>query len=148
MAELLVAPDAEEEIRRELLAWPFLSGMPVSTDLPKDPKPPGFVRVVRTGGAERDMVTDEATCTVECFSESETTASRLAALSRAALSAAARDGRMGNATCYGAQILAAPANLPHPDVPTHHRYTFTMSVELRMLVVRPDPLQKEDSNAC
>ncbi|MGW5316722.1 hypothetical protein [Nocardia thailandica] len=89
MPELIVFPDAEAVavswLQPQLVARGI--AIPVATKVP-NPRPPRFVRVVRTGGAQRDLVTDRATLVFECWDSSDPGAAQLAAVVRALLGAA------------------------------------------------------------
>lgn len=139
MAELLVPADAEVAVIAELSDVLTTRGYPgvtlgqstIATKIPtRSPKPARFVRVVGAGGANRDLVTDTHTIAVEGYDEDEQGARDLTALCVAVLEAAARTGTLGGLPCYSA-AGGVPANLPHPDVPTHYRFTSTLTVALR-----------------
>jgi len=132
MVELLVPADAEVEVVAELNASmpDDFALMRAGTKIP-DPRPDEFIRVVATGGAERDLVTDDPILVVEAFSTSETRAQRGCAFAIAVLQAGARMGRVGAATCHSVRVLGLPANLPMPTVPDHFRFTATISASLR-----------------
>lgn len=135
-AEILVLPDAEaaciDELRVKLDTIPEWNGTPAGTRIPDEPKPDDFIRVTRVGGVRRDLVNDLHTLVVEAFSTREKRAERLCALGVGILEAAARDGWIGSVIAPGRfGIFALPANLPDPAVPTHYRYTSTISATLR-----------------
>lgn len=133
MAEFIVFPDVEIAVVAELMAkLPTLGedDMTVSPRMPKT-RPAKFVRVVVTGGSERDMLTDSPLVTVEAFASLEGEAERLAARCRAIISASPRAGSLGGVTCYGVRIAGRPVNLPMETVPDRFRYTFTFSADLR-----------------
>lgn len=136
MAELLVAADAEkalvDELAAELPTFDFTES--VGTRIPQD-WPDEFVRVIATGGIERDLVTDQPSLTVEYFAVKEGRAERGAAYALGVLQAAGRAGVMGGVTCYGVTAFGLPVNLPHPQVPDRYRYQFTVSVDLRKSTV-------------
>lgn len=137
MAELLVSADGEAEIVAELNARMPAAGFPnakASTRVPAS-RPSEFIRVVATGGAERDLVTDEALFVIEGFATTEGRAQRMCAFGLAVLQAAGRAGRIGSATAYGVRVVGLPANLPMPSVPDRYRYTATISVALRKATV-------------
>ncbi|MFF2631959.1 hypothetical protein ACFVR6_03660 [Microbacterium sp. NPDC058021] len=137
MAELLVPEDGEPELVAELNTRLPDAGFPdakAGTRVPA-PRPAEFLRVVATGGAERDLVTDEPLYVVEGFATTEGGAQRLCAFGVAVLQAAGREGRIGGATAYGVRVVALPANLPMPSVPDRYRYTATISVALRKTTV-------------
>lgn len=134
MSELLIPVDAELAVKRELdasLVGGVFADARVGTKIPGEPKPPRFVRVISVGGAQRDLVTDEPRLTVEAFCVDEGDARDLAALCVAVLQRAGRVGTLGGATCFGVSVAGLPANLPHPTVTTHFRYTVTVSAALR-----------------
>ena len=135
VAEFIVAPDIEVAAIAELNAHlPFFGGPStvVSTSV-ISPLPDRFIRVLVTGGTQRDMVTDAPTITVECWTKREGDSERLAAWSRAILEAAGRNGLMGGVVCYAVATLSRPQNLPHPTITDRFRYTFTVSADLRMI---------------
>lgn len=104
----------------------------LSTKLPtQDPKPDVFGRVWASGGAPRDLVTDSPTLNVEGYATREQRARDLCAYMIAIIEAAGRAGTLGAATIYRAQAVSLPASLPHPQVPTHFRFTAMISVDLR-----------------
>ncbi|ALJ20379.1 hypothetical protein [Microbacterium sp. No. 7] len=136
---LLVPADAEvaalTELSAELpprgFALTLVNGL-LGTKLPTvTPKPPAFGRVITTGGVARDRVTDSPTLVLEGYATSEQTARDLCALMVAIVDAAATAGTLGGIPCYRARGFSLPANLPHPNVPTHFRFTATISVDLR-----------------
>lgn len=134
MAEFIVAADAESAAIAQIEAGPatWFTGVTAGTKIPGEPKPAKFIRVLVTGGTERDMVTDKPTITVECYAVREKDAQDLAANARAVLTTAGVVGSMGGVPCYGVNVFARPQNLPNPQVPSHHRYQFTISADLRM----------------
>lgn len=127
MEELLIPADDEVALVDELTAR---TGLHWGTRIP-NPLPSEFGRVVSTGGAARDLVTDSPTLTIEAFAESEGRARRICAEALAHLQAAARGGRVGDAVCYRVGVASLPANLPMPSVPGRFRYTATVSADLR-----------------
>lgn len=132
VGEVLVGADAElaliTELAAQLPTFDFTDA--VGTRIPKD-RPGEFVRVIVTGGVERDLVTDQPSITVEYFAVRESRAERGAAYSLGLLQAAGRAGVLGGAVCYGVAAFGLPVNLPHPQVPDRYRYQFTVSVDLR-----------------
>lgn len=133
MAELLVPADAEVEVVAELnerMPDHNFPAMDAGTRIPGD-RPGEFIRVIVTGGAERDLVTDEPILVIEAFAETETRAARGCSYAVACIQAAAREGRVGNAVCHSARVVSLPANLPMPSVPDRFRFTATLSVALR-----------------
>lgn len=127
MAELLIPADEEPAVVDELndrmsIKW--------ATRLPGT-RPKEFGRVVATGGAQRDLVTDEPRVTLEGFAQSETRARRIVAEAIGHLQAAGRDGVVGDVTCYGVTVVGLPANVPLPSVNDRYRFIATVSVSLR-----------------
>lgn len=138
--EVLIPADAEVAALTELSLMLPAHGFPgltmtagaLGTKLPTaDPKPAEFGRVVATGGAGRDLVTDSPLLVLEGYAVKEQRARDLCAFMVAIIEAAARGGALGGATCYSANLGALPANLPHPQVPDRFRFTSTISVDLR-----------------
>lgn len=132
MSELLIPADAELAVIAELRS--HHPGVHFGTRIPSgDTLPSRFVRVVGTGGTSVGLVVDESVLVVEVFALTEGEAYQLAARCVAVLERAARDGDVGGATCH---VLTAqvPANNPHPNVPTHYRYTSTVAAQLRSIV--------------
>lgn len=139
MSELLIPADPEVAARTELLAGfqgTRFASVAVGTKLPTaDPKPPQFVRVTTAGGGERDLVTDRPLLVLDGFAVREQDARDLTALALGLLLRAGRSGELGGVTCYGVAVGGLPANLPHPAVPTHFRFTATASADLRRTTV-------------
>lgn len=119
MIEPIVFPDAVEvvcdHLRTELDPTPVVSRVPTT-------RPAAFVRVMRVGGVRRNLVTDEATLTVEAWAASEQAAHDLAQLARAHIYAMPGDGDV-----YRVTEFSGPALLPDPlsDQP---RYSLTVAV--------------------
>lgn len=132
MAEVLVPADDEVGVVDELTAR--LEAVHVGTRIP-DPRPDEFVRVVSTGGAGVDLVTDESLLVLEGFAVNEGRARQLCALAIAHAQAAGRAGSMGGVPCYGVRAASLPANLPMPSVPDRFRFTATIAVRLRRSTV-------------
>lgn len=138
--ELLVPADAEVAALEELSGLLPAHGFPgvttaagaLGTKIPTvTPKPPEFGRLFVPGGAPRNLVTDVPTLSVEGYAVKEQRARDLCAFMIAIIEAAGRSGRLGSETCYEARAVSLPGNLPHPNVPTHFRYTAMISVALR-----------------
>lgn len=127
--------DGEKAVIRELnaaLVGSAFAGVRVGTKIPMaSPKPARFVRVVAAGGDERDVVADEVMLVVDAFSSDEQEARDLAAFTLAVLQRAGRVGALGGETCYGVSTVGMPANNPLDLVPTHFRFTYTVSAGLR-----------------
>jgi hypothetical protein len=126
---LIVFPDAEQLLcdwlRTSLLNRGY--NVPVTTSVPAT-RPPSFVRLMRTGGARRTLVSDAAQITVESFAAKESAALMLATMCRALIHAA--PGQLAAAMVYRVEELAGPQNLPDPTT-TQARYTQTFEVHLR-----------------
>lgn len=141
--EVLIAADVETAILIELSSklpgygWPGFTtaGGKVGTRIPGAPYPDGFIRVVAVGGFSRDLVSDSPTVVVEAFHKGEQEARDLCALSVGILEAAGRAGDLGSATTYGVSAASLPGNLPDPGVPDRFRFTATVSVTLRKLLL-------------
>lgn len=128
--EVLLPSDPEAAVVRELRARMTVQ---IGTQVPR-PRPGEFGRVVGTGGAPRDLVSDSPTLTLEGFAETEGRAWAICAEMVAHVQAAARSGSVGGVTAYGARVAGLPANLPMPSVPDRYRYTATVAVDLRRVV--------------
>lgn len=135
MSDLLLPADGEvaaiAECDAATLAHPRWGSVRAGTKIPsRNTQPGAFVRVVAAGGGRRDLVTDEHTLVVDAFAVDEGDARDLCAFVVAVLERAARSGELGGVPCY---VLTAgvPANNPHPDVPTHFRYSVTAVAALR-----------------
>ena len=134
---MLVPPDAEAAITAELtdgLAAAGLPPVPIASQLPAEPLPGSFLRVLAAGGLDRDPVTDQPTLIVECYSDDPAIAARTAILARGVLMTAAGVGMLGGTPCYGVRLVEGTVNLPNDDVPDRVRYAFTISTDLRMAV--------------
>lgn len=128
MDQLIKPVDAEQAVIDEVDALYV-----IGTGIP-DPKPELFVRVLRTGGAERDLVTDTPILTLEVFALRETQAFEASADIVARLQLAVRHGRLGNEVAYKLSVSGLPQNYPLPSVPSHKRYVTTIAPELRRRV--------------
>lgn len=129
--EVIVFPDAEDVAVTWLTADLATYGCdaPVSASVPT-PRPSEFVTVQRTGGPKRDLVTDAASLTFECWSdEKPSSAAELAQLVRGIVGSWQGRYRDG-ITVYRVQEFAGPQLLPDPHS-KQSRYTFTATVELR-----------------
>lgn len=119
MIETIVFPDAVsivcDHLRTELSPTPAVSRVPTT-------RPDTFVRVQRVGGVRRNLVTDEATLTVEAWAATEQAAHDLSQLARAHVYAMPGDGDV-----YRVTEISGPSLLPDPlsDQP---RYSFTVAV--------------------
>ena len=122
MSERIVFPDAEAVAVAHM---PDL-GVSMSTKVP-NPRPASFVRVTRTGGSRRDLVTDGAQLTFEAWAATDVEASDLAALARSYVYQLAED-QVG--PIRGARDVSAPVSFPDPESGSP-RYQFTVVVDLR-----------------
>lgn len=106
------------------------AGCDVGTKVP-DPRPPRFVRVMRSGGTIDGLVIDRPTMVTEAWSNLESDAANLAHFLRSISLAAGRAGAMGSTTIYDDIVeLAGPQNLPDPRT-GQYRYTFTHEIPMR-----------------
>lgn len=105
-------------------------GVPVSTGMPADPKPPRFVRVQRIGGTRQTRVSDRPMLAVEAWATTAPLASALMTTVRQAL--AGLEGRsVAGVTVYDVSEVGGPVNLPHPTVTDRQRYTATFEIQIR-----------------
>lgn len=90
--------------------------------------PGSYVRVVRLGGSERNIVTDSALIGVNCYSRKRGKAAELANAARVALRGSA--GTIANnAGIRFWREVSGPVNYPQPDV-DRVRYQFTGELRL------------------
>lgn len=126
--QLILPADVEQAIIDELS--PYFT---IGTSIPET-KPNIFLRVVATGGSQRDLVTDAPIVVLDAFAKLESQARDAANTALARLQLAARKGKIGNETAYGLSVAALPQNYPLPSVPTHKRYITTIAPALRRRV--------------
>lgn len=100
-----------------------------------DPPPDQFFRVVPVGGFDRDLLTTVPMLTVESFAIDEAAAVQRAMGALGYLLADGRSGSLGGVVCYEVRVVSLPASLPMESLPTHFRYTTTISAALRGAVV-------------
>lgn len=100
----------------------------VGTRVPR-PRPPNLVRVLRTGGVARDILTDVAQITVEAWAPADETAHDIAQTCRALL-LALPGGLLGSTPVYSVAELGGPQSLPDPETDSP-RFTFTHLIALR-----------------
>jgi hypothetical protein len=117
--EAIVFPDAVEIVCDELRDR--LDDVHVGSMVPTT-RPTTFVRVMRVGGVRRNLVTDEATITVEAWAATEQAAHDLSQLCRAHLYA-----MPGGGSVYRVTEIGGPAFLPDPDSDLP-RFSFTAAV--------------------
>lgn len=96
-----------------------------------NPVPAHFFRVLPAGGFDRDIVTTVPTVIVESWSDDEDDASKRGMEALGYLLADGRGGSLGGVTCYGVRVISLPSSLPMESLPTHHRYSATISAALR-----------------
>lgn len=123
-AEAIAFPDAEAVLVG--LLNPVLD-VPVRTRV-QNPRDESFVRLVRTGGARRDLVADSALVVFECWAPTEPEAAELARLCRARVHALARQDT--SPTVYRVVEVGGPAYNPDPSAGVP-RYTFSAQVDIR-----------------
>lgn len=140
--EVIVFPDATllfADYLRDELADRGYTGLHVGTRIP-NPRPAQFVRVLRTGGTQRNVIVDETQLTVECWASSEKAAQDMAQLARA-LIVAARGQVLDGTPVYRVVDITGPGSLPSGPVHTpdplsgQERYSFSMLVACRGAVV-------------
>lgn len=127
---IILFPDIEAAVMTQLESdlVDYDRECPVSQSVPIA-RPSEFVTVQRTGGPKRDLVTDSASLTFECWSDSGGGAATLANLVRAIVHSW-QGQRIGGAIVYQVQEFAGPGWLPDP-VSKQARYTFTASIDVR-----------------
>ena len=130
MSEVIVFPDVEALVVEGLSDALTARGRNayVSTRTP-NPRQPDMVRVSRTGGARRDLVTDQPMVTVECWGEDGPAASELARLCRALV------WSWGGSMVAGEWVRAVRevggvVSFPDPDTALP-RYQFTVQLDTR-----------------
>ena len=101
---------------------------PVRSRVP-NPRPATFVRVIRTGGPRRNIVTDQPTLTVESWASTCEAASDLAQRARQALHNLVGT-QVDGVPIYRVDEASGPADLPDP-LSDQARYSQTFSVALR-----------------
>jgi hypothetical protein len=117
--EAIVFPDSVELVCDELRTR--LATVHVGSQVPTT-RPATFVRVTRVGGVRRNLVTDEATLTVEAWAASEQAAHDLAQLCRAYVYA-----MPGQSDVRRVTEISGPAFLPDPES-EQHRFSMTVAV--------------------
>lgn len=124
MSELIIFPDVEQLCIDALDAGFEALGDPArwSTSVP-DPRPAEFGRILRTGGPQETLISENATIVVEGWAATESRALAIANFGRAVL--LAQDG-----TLFGATVPGGLGNLPDPTT-SQIRYTLTMGVRVR-----------------
>lgn len=141
-AEVIVFPDATllfaDYLRDELRTRGY-PGLHVGTTIP-NPRPVEFVRVLRTGGTQRNIIVDETQLTVETWAASEKAAHDMAQLARGLL-IAARGQVLDGVPVYRVVDITGPGSLSSgpvyaPDpISGQARFSFSMLVACRGAVV-------------
>lgn len=130
MTEVVIFPDAEGLIVDWLPGELADRGrtVTVSTRVP-NPRPAEFVRVLRVGGPQHNLVQDRPTLVIEAWATTESAAASLAELSRALIKSTAGTV-IGGVMVYRVDEFGGPANHPDPDS-AQARYVVTLSMLLR-----------------
>lgn len=143
MAELIEFPDAEDLFRRGInaadpdLAGPdFLAYVKIPPTLPAR-----FVLITRTGGIQRDMVTDEPVLSFDCYARTDGSPDEAAAVSMAGrlrgwCKSLELDGELLDVPLYSVSNAAGPYRNPDPRAPDFARFTFTTTAAIRGRVTR------------
>jgi hypothetical protein len=109
MVDPVIFPDTVDAVITWLDQW---MDVPVRSKVP-NPRPDAFITVTRTGGPQRNLVTDEAQITVESWGRSDAEAHDLAQDARGLINSII--GETVNGTpFYRVTELSGPANLPDP----------------------------------
>lgn len=134
---VVVMPDAVAVVAGYLRGALKAAGspVPVVSRIPS-PRPPAFVRVQRVGGTQQTAVSDRPRLDIHCWAESESSASDLAALSRALVNAI--PGIRGGVTVYQVQEVGGPMWLPDDQTSTA-RFAFAVEVHMRGRVLETPP---------
>lgn len=127
--DIVIPADGQKTVIGALNGYAL--GANASGQIPSDPVPDGFFRVLPAGGFDRDIVTTVPTIIIESFDIDEDTASTRLGTAIGHLQADGRGGMLGGVVCYGVRLISMPSSLPMPSLPTHHRYTVTISAALR-----------------
>lgn len=90
--------------------------------------PATFVRVSRTGGIRRDLITDLAMLTFECWDTTKDKAAQLAVTTRTLVQALYGDFQGSTVLSWDSEV-AGPTYFPHPDTGTP-RFQHTQQVAI------------------
>jgi len=128
-AEVIAFPDIEAicgpHLESELASRSIVAR--VGTKIPS-PRPDRFVKVTRTGGAQKNIKVDSPQVTFECWDADEPSASNLARVSRALVGA--MSGQIiGGATIIGCTEFSGPKSFPDPDT-SQSRYQFSVYLDI------------------
>lgn len=134
MAEIIVHGDAELILKVGLTAGMEMLGDPVPVVLSIGTKrPPEFLRVILSGGAERNIVTDVPTIIIEAWAARAGRALEMAQKARGLMHWFTD---INGVALYDVSEFAGPGNLPDP-LSDQARYTATYSVPMRSATVAP-----------
>jgi len=122
-------PDAVSSVIAYFRTIPALTGTAIHQVEPNPLPTTPFILVRRFGGHLRNVVTDDAYVTVECWATNAATAHDTARIARAALYAGAGH-YMGGAWCSRVGEIGGLSWSPDLDT-AHPRYLWTSSVSLR-----------------
>lgn len=100
----------------------------VATKVP-NPRPDRFVKVTRTGGHQRDLITDLVQVTVECWAATDPDAADLARLVRAYVWMLAGTEAAGTWVRIVTEV-GGPVAFPDPET-NNPRYQFTAELNIR-----------------
>ncbi len=129
-AEVIEFPDVEDACRRHLA--PLLPGVAVYAGTTPRELPIRSVTVIRTGGAHRSLILDDAQVSFDCRAASKPGAAlNLASQVRSLLSATARDGWLADVVCYRLVETSAPYSNPDPAHPAQHRVSLSATITVR-----------------
>ena len=128
MAEVLVTPDVEAAAVTYLRTALGVLADKVATKVPAT-MPARMVRVSLTGGSRRDVATDVAQVTVECWGPDETTASSMARTGQGLMFSAA-GMTAGTVFVRKVETVGGVQNFPDPDT-NKPRYQFTVRWHVR-----------------
>lgn len=104
------------------------TGIHVGTRVPS-PRLDRFVRTIRTGGIRRDLVTDVARLTFECWNTDKVDAERDAQIVRREVGEM-RGRTFAGIKVHGVEEISGPQDSPDPDTGTP-RYVLTIELALR-----------------
>lgn len=136
MGDLILFADVEDDLRNH-----FNTTLPgfgfAQTSYVKRPAtlPDSFIYIHRTGGPRRDMVTDNAQLTIECYGRSkaspdEALAFRVAQFVRSIMNAL-EGNLLGGNQVDSVNEFSGAYNDPDPLASTHARFTATYQLAVR-----------------
>lgn len=135
MAEVIVFPDAENAVRRHLIAAfaarPGFTTVTATTGVKPSSFPTEFVHVTRTGGPSEGLVIDRPQITLESYAKTSGRAVAVAQMALALLHAAVREGKVDGFTVYGMTEFSGPYADPDPNSLSHTRYSATIQLAVR-----------------